>query len=198
MIEVIAAASLGAAVAGGGLLLLPSVGLTRVGLSFPPDLTAEQVQSLLTLIAGLPAHSRVVSTVEGAAGRLSFGLEARDTDVRALKAGLQGAAPGIRFSDAEDPAPAPATLRARMGWRGSHVLLRTDQVELASASLLGVLRQAGRRERMQLRVRLRPVVRPRAPQRERDRGLVDRLLSPSRHCRVIICDRFAISTAGRS
>lgn len=177
MNEVIVTAVAGAALAGGGLLLMKPGETARVGLRLPPDLAAVQIETLLTSIAGLPARSRVVSEVEGADGQLGFAMESREADLRTLAAGMQGYAPGVRVTDlAEEPLPAPA-LRAWISWRGSHVLLRHEHPELAVSALLGVLRQAGRRERVRLRVRLRPVVRPKAPPLRQDRepGLLDRL-----------------------
>jgi hypothetical protein len=180
MNEVALAAAAGAAITGCGLLLLQPAEVARVALRFPPDLRADQVETLLTAVAGLPARSGVVSEVEGMNGRLSFALEARETDLRALTAGLQGFAPGVRVTDLDAEALPRPTLRAWIGWRGTHVLLRRDQVELAVAALLGVLRQATRTERVRLRLRLRPVVRPKAPplRRDADRRSVGRLLAP--------------------
>lgn len=175
------ALAVGTAVLGASAMLLGRpAGEARALLAFPPDLTAEQVETLLGAVAGLPARARVTSTVDGAAGRLSFALNAQPSDLAALRAGLQGFAPGVRLREAAaESLPAPM-LRGRIGWRGSHVLLRRDQRELAVAALLGVLRSTGRRERVRLSVRLRPVVRPKAPpyRREAAPGIVSRVLSP--------------------
>lgn len=182
MAETVTLTTAGAALAASGLLLVrPSAAMTRVAVAVPPDLTAEQVETLLGTIAGLPRHAQVTVEVEGADGRLSFVLEAHQRVVATLRAGLQGLAPGIRLSEPDDGEDLPApSLRAWMGWRGSYVLLRTDQRELAVASLLGVLRAATRNERLRLRVRLRPVVRPKAPahRRESAAGLLERIIWP--------------------
>src|SRR5512142_3299438 len=111
-------------------------GTLRVALDFPPDLTAEQVETLLGSIAGLPARARVLADAEGHGGKLAFYLEAHPSDVTGLRAGLQGVAPGVRLEEAEfKPLPRPR-LRAYVSWRGTFVLLRDDQRELAVASLL--------------------------------------------------------------
>jgi len=174
--------AVGGAVAGGSLLLLaPDAERTRVALAFPPDLTAEQVETLLGSIAGLPARARVLADAEGRGGKLAFSLEAHRSDVIALRAGLQGVAPGLRLSDAASESVPRPRLRAYLSWRGTFVLLRSDQRELAVASLLGVLRSASRRERVRVRLRLRPLVRPKAPSHHQPRdgrGSVDRLLLP--------------------
>lgn len=171
----------GAALATSGLLVLyPSTEETRVALALPPDVTSQQVETLLGTIAGLPRQAQVITEVEGAAGRLAFALEAHQRLVAALRAGLQGMAPGVRLSESDDDElPAPS-LRAWIGWRGSYVLLRDDQRELAVANLLGVLRAAKGGERLRLRVRLRPVVRPKAPahRREATPGLLERIIAP--------------------
>ncbi len=171
----------GCGVAGGGLLLMPRpTERMRVSVAFPPDLSADQVETVLGTIAGLPARARVVSDVEGRGGRLAFAVEADSSDVAGLRAGLQGVAPGLRLNEEDaDPLPKPR-LRAYVGWRGTFVLLRHDQRELAVAGLLGVLRSVEGQERLRLRVRLRPLVRPQAPsyRQPADPGLVERLLFP--------------------
>jgi hypothetical protein len=172
-----------AAIAAGGLWLLPEPNdRRRLTLSFPPDLVAEQVEAYLAIVAGLPAGARVYSDVESRGGVLHFYLEAAKRDLATLRAGLHGIAPGIRLSESEDePADGSPCLRAALGWRGMYVLLKTDQRELAVAGLLGVLRSAREDERLRLRLRLKPLVRPKAPpySREHDPGLLDRLLTPN-------------------
>jgi hypothetical protein len=179
-------ASAAAASLGMSLVLLPgATDIERLTLAFPPDVDPEQVETWLGTVAGLPARSRVVSVVEGQGGRLGFALSAATPDLATLRASLQGFAPGLRLAepdtDEDDQLPKPR-LRARLGWRGSFVLLRGDQRELATAALLGVLRSAGAHERLQLRVRLRPIVRPKAPPYRRTTsatpGLLDRLFMP--------------------
>lgn len=165
----------------GALLLRPSPDQYVASLGFPPDVSAEQVESLLTTIAGLPAHARVYTEVDGHNGQLDFRLRSEPSSLTTLRASLQGIAPNVQL-EAEmplDDEPVPR-LKGRIGWRGTHVLLRRDQRELSIAALLGVLRQAGRHERVRLSVRLRPVVRPKAPRRgsERSRDLPSRLLFP--------------------
>lgn len=179
---VVLAAIVGTVAAGAGLLLRPAApAAERVVVAFPPDLSGDQVEVLLGTVAGLPARARVAMEVEGADGRLAFAVEAAGADLRALQAALHGAAPGLRFEPRAAEATATRSLRAWVGWRGSHVLLRRDQPELSVAALLGVLRHVGRNERVQLRVRLRPVVRPKAPPLRGDRkerGLVERVAVP--------------------
>jgi len=171
----------GAAAAGCGVLLMPRAAeVERVAVGLPPDLAAEQVEMLLGTVAGLPARARVAFEADGAAGRLGFRLGAAAGELRALRSAVQGFAPGVRLTEAAAEAlPAPR-LRAWVGWRGTHVLLRRDQRELAAAALLGVLRGAGRGERVRLVVRLRPVVRPKAPpyRGEATPGTVGRLVAP--------------------
>lgn len=177
-------AACGAAFVGLGLLLLrerePDAAVT---LAFPPDLAAAQVETLLGLVAGLPARSRVTSIVDGVDGEVRFALRARLADLHALRAGVEGFAPGIRLGDPPvETGPGSPGFRAHLSWRGTHVLLRRDQPELAVASLLGTLRSASAGERVQLRVGLRPVVRASAPrlrsgQRD-DRSLVSRTVAP--------------------
>ncbi|MBF6618761.1 MAG: hypothetical protein ITG02_00840, partial [Patulibacter sp.] len=156
-----------------------------VSLAFPNDLTAEQVESVLATIAGLPAHARVRTEIDGRHGRLSFRLRAERAAIETLRASLHGVAPLVHVGDVIDvPDGPPARLTARMGWRGTHVLLRRDQRELSVAALLGVLREAGASERVRLSIVLRPVVRPKAPRRlsEQSRDPVERLgrvLSPT-------------------
>jgi hypothetical protein len=154
-------------------------------LGFPADLGAEQVESVLATIAGLPAHARVHAEVDGHHGRLSFRLRAERSALETLRASLRGIAPQLHVGESVDfEHDPPARLTARLGWRGTHVLLRRDQRELSVAALLGVLREAGTSERVRLSVRLRPVVRPKAPRRldERSRDPEERMrrvLSPT-------------------
>lgn len=176
------AALTGTAAAGAGLLLWPVSSVPiRASVAFPPDLSSEQVEALLGTVACLPARARVVSEAEGADGRLTFALAAADADLRALQAAVLGVMPGLRFEPANAGASAAPALRAWVGWRGSHVLLRRERPELSVGALLGVLREVGREERVRLRVRLRPVVRPKAPPlrpNRRERGLVERMVQP--------------------
>jgi len=172
-----------AVVATGALTLLPKpTDRRRLRLSFPPDLTAEQVEACLAIVAGLPADARVCCDVESHGGGLHFYLEAAQRDLATLRAGLHGIAPGIRLTESADqPADDSPRLRAHLSWRGMYVLLKTDQRELAVASLLGVLRSAKANERVRLRLRLKPLVRPKAPpySHEQAPGLLDRLLTPN-------------------
>jgi len=176
----------GSALATGGLwLLLPPPDTERLALAFPPDMAPEQVETWLGTVAGLPARSRIVSEIEGHSGRLHFHLSAARPDLATLRASLQGFAPGLRFTEPEEigeaKLPRPQ-LHARLGWRGSYVLLRQDQRELAVAALLGVLRSTNSHERLQLHVRLRPLVRPKAPPYRSAAGtppgFLERLVSP--------------------
>lgn len=173
----------GSALATGGLwLLMPPSDAERLTLAFPPDVTPEQVETWLGTVAGLPARSRVVSQIEGRDGRLHFALSAASADLTTLRASLQGFAPGLRLAEPDDDSQLPRPrLRAHIGWRGSYVLLRSDQRELAAAALLGVLRSTGARERLQLRVRLKSIVRPKAPAYRTNTassGLLERLVTP--------------------
>lgn len=168
------------AVVGCATLCMRPAPTEQATVAFPPDLEADQVETLLGAVAGLPARARVTMIAEGTAGLLTFGVRAQASDLAALRAGLQGFAPGVRLEDAEaEELPAPQ-LRAWIGWRGTHVLLRRDLRELSVAALLGALRGAGRAERLRLSVRLRPVVRPKAPpyRREPRRDVISRTLSP--------------------
>jgi len=179
---VTAASTLALAAAGGGLLFLPEPSdIERVEVAFPPDLTSEQVETLLGLVAGLPARSRVTSEVESCGGVVRFWLEASRPDVAALRGGLQGIAPGVRLGDLDDDEALPRPqLRAYLSWRGMYVLLKTDRQDLAAAGLLGVLRSTSGSERLRLRLRLRPLVRPKAPpyRREQEPQGLTRLLMP--------------------
>lgn len=165
----------------GVVLLVGSEERERVALSFPPDLSAKQVETLLGTVAGLPARSRVLTEAVGHDGRVAFGLVAHPSDVASLRAGLQGFAPSVRLGEPAVEPDEPVRLRAHLGWRGSYVLLRRDEPELAIAALLGVLRSVGRDERLCLRLRLRPVVRPTAPpyRRERSRPWWERMTAPA-------------------
>lgn len=177
--------ALGAALIGVGVLLWrEAVPATSWLVGFPADLDAQQVETLLGLVAGMSARARVTSHVEGADGQLRFRLESRRSELVALRSGLQGFAPGVRFDEsASEPEPlTDRRFRAFIGWRGTHVLLRRDQPELAVAALLGVLRGARRGERLRFSVELRPVVRPKAPsgsrEQHRSRGLLSRTFDP--------------------
>jgi hypothetical protein len=134
-----------------------------VRLAFPPDLAAEQVEHLLGTIAGLPKRSRVVTSVEADGGQLTFRLTAALPDLSALRAALQGIAPGLRLEDATPDVARLPRLTARLGWRGSYLLLRRDQPELSVAALLSIMRATAGDERLRLTLRLRPLVRPKAP-----------------------------------
>jgi len=154
----------------------------RLTLSFPPDLTPEQVEAALAIVAGLPARARVYADVESQGGVLRFCLEATKRDLATLRAGLHGIAPGIRLrGSADQPDDRSPSLRAHLSWRGMYVLLKNDQRELAVAGLLGVLRSAKGNERVRLRLRLKPLVRPKAPpySHEHAPGLLERLLTPN-------------------
>lgn len=178
----IAVAGVAASLAGLGLVLA-DVPETReaVVLSFPPDLQAAQVETALATVAGLPARARVDTSVEGHDGQLRFVVSSGPREVAALRSGLQGFAPGVRLESQAPETRASPLVQARVGWRGTHVLLRSDQRELAVAALLGVLRGAGNSEHVQLRVRFRPIVRPKAPRlrNRRDRDVVSRVLDPA-------------------
>ena len=148
----------------GSLTLRRANDTIGVAVEFPSDLTSQQVETMLGLVAGLPARSRVTTVVEGREGQLHFSLESDRETLVALRDSLHGVAPGLRLSmEASNVSTGVPALRAQVGWGGGHVLLRRDEPEAAVAALLGVLRGVGSGEHLRLTVRLRPARHTRFP-----------------------------------
>lgn len=136
---------------------------SRWSVEVSPDLEAEHVETTLGLVAGLPSRTRVCFSTTGTNGAVSHAIVSTQAALETVRAGLYAVAPGIRIGIDADAPTAKPVLRARAGWRGTHVLLRQDQRELAVAAVLGALRGTSGSERIELRTYVRPIVRPKPP-----------------------------------
>ena len=116
-------------------LVRPAVRLVWRQIRFPGALTAGQVQALLDVVVGLQAGP-VVLVVESSPEGVRFLLGAPSSQLGTITQALSGLLPQLRL----DPAEALDTDRfrhsGRLSWSGSWPVLRSDQPELAVASLL--------------------------------------------------------------
>ena len=132
--------------------------------SFPTDLTAVQVETLLGHIASLGRSVAVTFTVEATAEGLRFALSAPYGPFHSVTAALRGIAPEVRIDETEPDRSVRFGHGVRLVWRGPWPLLRTDAPEHAVASLLGGLTGLRSGERLRLVVSARPAGRVRGPQ----------------------------------
>ncbi len=134
-------------------------------LRFGADLTAEVVIAALVAVSGLPRGSRVTLDVTADVHGIRHALHADRATLDSLSAQLRGLLPSLRLMPDEQPQPV-WTHGAALQWTGSHVLLRTDQIDEVTAALLGVLAPLAPNEAIRLSWTLTPTRRPRLPRRQ--------------------------------
>jgi hypothetical protein len=164
---VVAAWAVGmAAMTGLGVWALyrPHEPLTWHELQLPEELTAESITALLRHVAGV-RQGPVSFLVTGQPGKVRFLLGASERVVQSIMAAASGLVPELR-AEAVPATDMPhaasgkalAVSGARVGWRGPWPLLRQKEPQLCAAGLLGALGSARKGERLQLLVRLWPMV----------------------------------------
>ncbi len=153
-------------------------------LRFPPDLTREQVEALLTHVA--VRRRPVTFVIDARAESIGFLLGAPKAVLASVTSALSGIAPEVRLDEPDGGAPLEPTVGARGVWSGRWPLLRTDGVELAVAGLLGSFTAVGRGEQVRLVVRLRQAGPVRRPDGDVSRLLQAKLAGPLLRAEVLV------------
>jgi hypothetical protein len=156
-----AGASVAAGVGGGALLAKFHAKdgerpVSRVELRFGNELKREAVEAVLATVSGLPRRAGIaLETVASGDGIRHF-LIGEQAPLDNVTGQLRGLIPDIRVEPAQAYAQPTWSLGARVNWSQRHVLLRSDAIEEASASLLSALGPLAKDEVLLLRVELRP------------------------------------------
>ncbi len=146
---------------------------------FGVDLSAEQTQAFLAAVSGLPRRTAVELDLLVDEDGICHFLHAETSAVDALQLQLDGLLPEVTLTRLGSP---PSLGAFRVAWRGSwsgrHPLLRTDAVEESAASLIASTGSLRRRERLLIRLTLRPATPLVLPQRSshEQQGTLARLL----------------------
>ncbi len=139
-------------------------------LRFPADLSAGQVRAVLDAVAGLRSGAVVRLALRADCGGISFDVTAVPGLLTTFTRTVAGIAPSLRVDalpgDTAERHPGPAVHGARLSWRGTYPLLRSDEPEAMVAALLGAVSQLRPDERLWLQLALMPAGRRRLPVRE--------------------------------
>jgi hypothetical protein len=142
----------------GGLALRSSAAIEWRELQFPDDLKTDRVVAVVRHIAGV-RQGPVSITVVASDRRIRFFIGAPSLGLNSVMAASGGLVTKGRFEEAEPPVDnrcKGSVVGARVDWAGRWPILRTEDPQLTSAALLGVMASVRRGERIELRLRLWP------------------------------------------
>jgi hypothetical protein len=146
-------------------------GTRTATLRFPADLSAGQVRAVLDTVASLRPGAVVRLGLRADHSGISFDVTAVPGLLTTFTRTVAGIAPSLRVDAlpaeaAVERHPGPDVRGARLSWRGTYPLLRSDEPEAMVAALLGAVSQLRRDERLWLQLALMPAGRRRLPVRE--------------------------------
>jgi hypothetical protein len=143
-----------------------------VELRFGSDLTAQTVEAVLAIVAGLPRGSIVrFETLATEQGIRHF-CRADQPTLDSLSGQLRGLAPSTRIEPRPTRVDSQWRMGARLAWSRRHALLRTDAVAEAAASVLSALGPLSPGETLLLQLVLQPGHPTVLPAPEREAGSV--------------------------